>query len=367
MTQEIPDSYSNPKERPPGDALLRQEFEQRKADHLRLALDSRVQAVGLNGLDRVHLIPEALPEMDFSDVQISTEFQNAALSSPVFISSMTAGHQDGVAINTRLARLSSERGILMGVGSQRRELFDASASQEWKRIRQASPKALLLGNLGLSQIVHTPVMQIQKLVESMEALGLFIHLNPLQECLQPEGTPHFKNGLKAIEQLVRALPVPVIVKEVGCGFSSSSLKRLGDIGVQFVDVSGFGGTHWGRIEGYRSRENEMLFQAAQTFAHWGDSTAQSLQNALESGVQYKLWASGGVRNGLEIAKLLAMGAEQVGLAQPFLQAAVAKNPEQALNQKLDLLEYELKVAMFCTGVAKISDFKTKKVWRWQNP
>lgn len=361
MTHSTESDLERPGQNP--DALS---FEKRKSDHLKMALDPRTQATGKNGLDRVHLIPEALPEMNFSEVQISTVFQNQKLSSPIFISSMTAGHQEGVGINTRLARLSERRQILMGVGSQRRELFDETAAAEWKQIRKSSPGALLLGNLGLSQVIQTPTSKIQSMLESMGALGLFVHLNALQECLQPEGTPDFKGGLKALEKLAKEIKIPVIIKEVGCGFSAATLKRLDAIGVYAVDISGFGGTHWGRIEGYRSEDSSIRYQAAQTFANWGDSTTQSLMSALEVKPRYSLWASGGVRNGLEVAKLLALGADQVGLAQPFLEAALEKNPEAALDAKLDLLEYELKVSMFCTGIQKISDFKANKVWQWQN-
>ena len=361
MTHTTESSKERPGQNP--DALS---FEKRKSDHLKMALDPRTQALGQNGLDRIHLIPEALPEMNFSEVQISTIFQNQKLSSPIFVSSMTAGHQEGVGINSRLAQLSDRRQILMGVGSQRRELFDSEAATEWKQIRKNSPRALLLGNLGLAQVIQTPVAKIQNMLESLGALGLFVHLNALQECMQPEGTTDFKGGLKALEKLAKEIKIPVIIKEVGCGFSAATLKRLSGTGVYAVDISGFGGTHWGRIEGYRSEENDIRYQAAQTFANWGESTAQSLMSALEAKPGYSLWASGGVRNGLEVAKLLAMGADQVGLAQPFLEAALEKNPEQALDKKLDLLEYELKVAMFCTGVQKLSDFKEKKVWQCQN-
>lgn len=345
-------------------------FENRKGDHIRIALDPRSQAVGKNGLDSIQLIHEALPEFNFSEIEIKTQFAKHNLSSPFFISSMTAGHARGEAINVQLARLSDRRQILMGVGSQRRELNDAEAAREWKQVRAQAPNALLLGNLGIAQVISTPVDQIRHLLDSLGAIGLFIHLNPLQEALQPEGTPVFREGLLAIQRLVSQVQVPVIIKEVGCGFSEITLKRFSGSGIHAVDISGFGGTHWGRIEGYRSAEGDMLYNAAQTFANWGLSTAESMLNAHKvrqnGGLEYLLWASGGVRNGLEAAKLLAMGAEQVGLAQPFLESSLAKDPEAALNARLDQLEYELKIAMFCTGISRVQDFKTKKVWQCQN-
>jgi isopentenyl-diphosphate delta-isomerase len=247
----------------------------------------------------------------------------------------------------------------MGVGSQRRELGDATAAMEWQKIRKVAPKAKLLANIGIAQLIQTPLDAVRKLTESTEALGIFVHVNPLQEVLQPEGTTDFRNGLKAIADLVKFAGVPVIVKEVGCGFSVETLKRLQDTGIFAVDVAGKGGTHWGRIEGYRSEEGQMLYQVAQTFQNWGLSTVQSLRNAKDARVGYEIWASGGVRSGLDVAKLCALGASRVGLAQPFLAAAL--KGDSALEELLNKLELELKITMFCTGSKKISDLQTKRV------
>ncbi|HEY8270283.1 MAG TPA: type 2 isopentenyl-diphosphate Delta-isomerase [Pseudobdellovibrionaceae bacterium] len=341
-------------------------FEKRKQDHIRIALDPRSQAEGLSGLSQVQLIHEALPNMNFKEVDASTSFfsrgMSKPLSAPFFISSMTAGHEKAFDINSRLAQLSAEKQILMGVGSQRRELMDSEAQLEWKKIRQQAPKALLLGNVGIAQVIQTPVDCVQALVDSLEAEALFIHLNPLQECLQPEGTPEFRGGYAAIESLVKKLSVPVIVKEVGCGFSKGTLQRLYNSGVFAVDVSGLGGTHWGRVEGYRSQPEELLFQIAQTFENWGLSTVQSLLDAKEIDEKKPVWASGGVRDGLQAVKLLAMGADMVGLAQPWLKAALESS--EAVNVLYEKLLLEVKIAMFCTGVQKLEDFRTKRVWKW---
>jgi isopentenyl-diphosphate delta-isomerase len=339
------------------------QFETRKQDHLRLALDSKVQT-NANGLEGIELIHEALPELIFSDINIETTFKGERLSSPLFISSMTAGHVEGHAINKALAQLSSNRKILMGVGSQRRELADAEARNEWKLLRKDAPKALLVGNLGLSQLIHTSVDAVQALVESLEAVGLFIHLNPLQEVLQPEGTPDFRGGLKKITEIVQKLSVPVIVKEVGCGFSVNTLKRLNETGIYAVDISGYGGTHWGRIEGMRAPENSVQAEAAQTFANWGISTLESMLNASEANVNYQVWASGGVRNGLEAGKLLALGSGMVGLALPWLAAYKqnADKPQVALEMLANKLEFELKTAMYCTGSRDFKELQGK--WKW---
>ncbi|NUN05626.1 MAG: type 2 isopentenyl-diphosphate Delta-isomerase, partial [Bdellovibrio sp.] len=256
------------------------QFEQRKRDHIRIALDPKSQADGQNGLDSIELIHEALPDLNFKEVDISTSFvfkgDVLPLSSPIFISSMTAGHENGQEINQALARLSDRRQILMGVGSQRRELTDSNAAEEWARVRKQAPKARLLGNIGIFQLIKSPIDQVRRLVDSTQATALFVHLNPLQEALQPEGTTDFKSGFDAIENLVKVLPVPVIVKEVGCGFSKETLRRFEGTGVFAVDVSGKGGTHWGRVEGYRSQEQDLLYKVAQTFSDWGISTVQSM-------------------------------------------------------------------------------------------
>jgi isopentenyl-diphosphate delta-isomerase len=338
------------------------QFEQRKQDHIRIALDPRSQAEGQTGLNRVQLIPEALPDFNFSEVDPSTSFFSHKLSAPFFISSMTAGHADAARVNSRLAALSAEKQILMGVGSQRRELADPEAHREWADIRAKSPKALLMGNLGITQIIQTPVDGVRRLVDSLQAVGLFVHLNALQECLQPEGTTEFRGGLKAIETLVRKLDRPVIVKEVGCGFSPATLQRLFDIGVHAVDVSGFGGTHWGRIEGFRSQEHELLYQVAKTFENWGLSTVESLLNAKQISENNSVWASGGVRDGLQTVKLLAMGSDLVGVAQPWLKAAV--DSEAAVEALYDKWLLEVKIAMFCTGIQWVQEFKERKVWKW---
>lgn len=339
------------------------QFEQRKQDHIRIALDPRSQTAGQSGLDSIELIHEALPDMNFKEVDISTSFSFAGsafpLSSPIFISSMTAGHEKGREINEALARLSDRRQILMGVGSQRRELNDSNAAEEWIRVRKQAPKARLIGNIGIAQLIQSPIDKVRRLADSIQAVAFFVHLNPLQEALQPEGTTDFRHGLEAIENLVKMLGIPVVIKEVGSGFSVETLKRLNQTGVFAVDMSGRGGTHWGRVEGYRSQENELLYNVAQTFANWGFSTTQSVLNAKAAHVNYEIWASGGVRNGLEVAKLCALGAQKVGLAQPFLRAAL--EGDDSLESLLNQLELELKISMFCTGSKNLKDLQTKRV------
>ncbi len=340
------------------------QFEGRKVDHIRLSLESKNQATGRSGLDTIQLIHEALPDLDFSQVSLSVKSLSRKIPTPFLISSMTAGHADSKNLNQLLARACSERGWRMGVGSQRRELTDLSAAKEWAEIRKSAPRVELLGNLGIAQLIRTKTGEIERLVEALGASAMIIHLNALQECMQPEGTPNFKGGLKAIERLCKQLSVPVIVKETGCGFSRATLKRLRGTGVAAVDVSGLGGTHWGRIEGDRSfAQNDIRAEVAQTLASWGISTVNSVLEAKKLKPDYEIWASGGVRSGLDAAKLLAMGSSCVGFAMPVLEAAL--KGEAALLKKMSILELELKTAMFCTGSATIAGLQKQKVWQWR--
>ena len=335
------------------------QFEQRKSDHIEYSLLDQNEALGESGLHSFELIHDALPDLDFSDIDISTYILNEKVRSPFFISSMTAGHAGSININLRLAKVSAKNGWFMGVGSQRKELFDDTAAQEWKQILDQAPEAKLIGNIGISQLIHTPVESVQRLVDSLNGKALFVHLNALQECMQPEGTPYFKGGLQAIEKVCEKLNVPVIIKETGCGFSKSTLDKLKSTGVYAVDMSGYGGTHWGRIEGCRSRDHKFLSSVSESFKDWGITTAQSLLNAKQVQPDYKLWASGGVRTGVDAAKLLALGAEAVGVAKPMLQAALVS--EESLDIKMQQLEYELKTSLFCTNSKNIEELKTKKV------
>lgn len=347
------------------------QFEKRKQDHLKWALDSKTQAVEMNDLHKVVLQHEALPEIDFKEVDISTSFfssfekseKNFKLSSPIFISSMTAGHEQGELINDRLAGLSHRHQILMGVGSQRKELVDRTAAKEWSLLRKKYPQALLLGNLGIAQIIKTSAADVQRLVDSLEAKALIVHLNSLQEALQPEGTPEFSGGLHAIQKLVKALDVPVIVKEVGCGFSQKTLEKLMATGVFAVDVAALGGTHWGRLEGLRSTEGSMLYGVSQAFSQWGWTQLESLLHCQNSVYSGEYWASGGIRSGLDVAKCISLGAKKVGSALPFLQKALVS--EVALEELLEQWNYELKVALFCTGSKTLQDLKGRYIIRGQ--
>ena len=328
------------------------QFEQRKRDHIDIVLGKPTQTTQYSGLDDFQLIHEALPDLNFEDISLSTRRFQEETSSPFLVSSMTAGHKGSIDINQVLMTACQETGWIMGVGSQRRELSDDSAAREWKGLIKKYPDVELLSNIGIAQLCQTPFDTIKRLIDSLSARGIIVHLNALQECIQPEGTPQFKGGLQALSQLVKESPVPVIVKETGCGFSKKTLQRLNNIGIAAVDVSGLGGTHWGRVEGYRAQENSMLATAAQTYARWGITTLNSILNAKSINPNFEIWGSGGVRNGLDAAKMLTLGATTVGLAKPLLTAALTGT--DAVVHTMKTLEHELKIALFCTGSKNIA-------------
>lgn len=333
------------------------QFEQRKRDHIELALMPANQSSELNPFDQFSLVHEAIPDINFDDIIIQSIRFNQSVESPFFISSMTAGHSNAFNINRRLIEACAQSNWAMGVGSQRRELTDKQAAFEWEPLRRDFPNVQLFSNLGIAQIINTPVSSIQRLIDSLQANALIIHCNPLQESIQPEGTTQFKGCWDALAVLVKQIPVPIIIKETGCGFSQNTLTRLKQYGVAAVDVSGVGGTHWGRIEGHRANKDSIRHQTAETFRNWGVDTLQSVRNAVMVNPDFEIWGSGGVRHGLDAAKLIALGATSIGFAKPMLEAAL-NSTEQVLN-KMATIEYELKTAMFCTGSQVLSDLKEK--------
>jgi isopentenyl-diphosphate delta-isomerase len=334
-----------------------EQFSQRKKDHIEISLRGESQAP-VDQFSCLQLQHNPVPEINFSDVSLECRVFGHRVQSPLFVSSMTLGHEGAGALNHVILSACATKGWMMGVGSQRRQLFDPEGHRECEQLRAQFPNNVIFGNIGLAQAIECTPVQIQNLVDSLGAQFLVVHCNPLQEAMQPEGTPHFHGGLQALQNLTNHLSVPLVLKETGCGFSEQSFEKLKNLGLAAVDVSGLGGTHWGRVEGLRMSPDSVGFQVAQTFANWGISTVDSLQNGIKTEVDFPLWASGGVRNGLQAAKLLALGAEKVGFAQPILQAAV-QGPE-ALVTRMDQLDRELKVAMFCLGIDQVPSLVGKR-------
>ncbi len=339
-----------------------EQFTQRKKDHIEISLRDESQAY-VDQFSNLQFQHNPIPDINFSDVSLETQVFGHLLKSPLFVSSMTLGHEDAGALNETILAACASMGWMMGVGSQRRQLFDPEAHKECENLRKKFPKNVIFGNIGLSQLVKSSIVDIQGLVDSLQAAFLVVHTNPLQEAIQPEGTPQFKGGIATLEEVCLKLKVPVVLKETGCGFSEDAFRKLSGLALAAVDVSGMGGTHWGRVEGLRMATNEPGRQVAETFAGWGVSTVDSIQNGIKTEVPFPLWASGGVRNGLQAAKLMALGAQLVGFAKPILESAL--QGQESLEKRMELLERELKTSMFCLGIEKVESLVGKrKLIKW---
>ncbi len=327
----------------------------RKADHLRICLEEDVQFRRLtNGLDKYRFEHCCLPELDFDRVDLKTEFLNKTLKAPILISSMTGGTEQAKTINCRLAIAAQKHGLAMGVGSQRIAVENPQTAHTFA-VRSLAPDALLFANLGAVQLNYTyGIEQCLRVVDILQADALILHLNPLQECIQPNGDTKFKGLLAKIKQLCQQMDVPVIAKEVGNGISAKMAELLIDAGVNAIDVAGAGGTSWAKVESERA-ENNLQRRLGKTFADWGIATADCIVQIRESYPNLPLIASGGLRDGMEVAKAIALGAGLAGLAFPFLQAA--SESEQALDDLIELLIAEIKTVMFCTGNQNLSQLK----------
>jgi isopentenyl-diphosphate delta-isomerase len=318
----------------------------RKAEHLRLALEQRMQ-LEARFFDDWYFEHCALPELDFAAVDTGVEFLGKRLTAPLLISCMTGGTGTAARLNENLALAAERVGVALGVGSQRKAL-ESPALAETFLVRHAAPTVPLLANLGAVQLNYGyGVEHCRRAVEMIGADALVLHLNPLQEALQPEGNGNFADLLPKMAKVARELEVPVIVKEIGCGISARTAEQLARIGIRTIDVAGVGGTSWARIEASRSGDLEL----GESFADWGIPTPDSIQE-LAAIPGLSIIASGGVRNGIDAAKCLALGADLVGMAYPFLAAATES--AEAVEAKLRRALQELRIAMFCAGAGSVS-------------
>jgi isopentenyl-diphosphate Delta-isomerase len=319
----------------------------RKAEHLRINLERDVAAKGVDpGFGAYRFEHRALPEIDLGDVELSAEFFNRRLAAPLLISCMTGGTLEARRINRHLARVAQEHRLAMGLGSGR-ALIESPDSIATFDVRHEAPDILLFANLGAVQLKKGyGVSECRRLVELLRADSLVLHLNPLQEALQLEGDTCFSGLLRRIADLCASADFPVVVKEVGWGIAARDVRALFDAGVAAVDIAGAGGTSWSEVERHRIAE-PWRARVAGAFAGWGIPTARALIEARNVAPTEKLIASGGIGDGLDIAKALALGADLVGMAAPFLRAADASE-EDASQLARELIE-TLRVAMFCVG------------------
>lgn len=337
----------------------------RKDDHIRINLEEDVSFDRLDtGFAAYRFIHEALPGLDLEQLETRVTFLGKPLAFPLLVASMTGGSDEAARINCVLAEAAQASGIGLGLGSIRAALEDAALAWTFQ-VRRYAPDILLLVNLGAVQLNYGyGVEHCRRAVELVGADGLILHLNPLQEALQPEGQTRFAGLLPKIEQVCRALEVPVIVKEVGWGLSDRAARQLLEAGVSALDVAGAGGTSWSQVELYRSQDAGQR-QVAAAFRDWGIPTAESLRLVRAVAPEIPLVASGGLRDGIDIAKALALGADVASLAGPLLQAAVA-SPE-TLYESLDVLRRQLRIAMFAAGASDIAALKRAPLIRAGEP
>lgn len=335
--------------------MQRPDTRSRKNDHIRINLEEDVTfATTTTGLDRYRFVHEALPEIDLEAVDTSTTFLGHTLSLPLLISSMTGGTPRAGQLNRFLAEAAQEKGIGMGLGSTRAMLERPETAWTFQ-VRRYAPDILLFANLGAVQLNYGyTVEDCRRLVDLTEADAFYLHLNPLQEALQPEGNTRFGGLLRHIETVCRELPVPVVVKEVGWGLSHRTARRLIDAGVAALDVAGAGGTSWSQVEYYR-QESAAGREIAASFREWGIGTAASLRTIRETDERLPLVASGGLKTGIDIAKCVALGVDVAALAGVILRA-VAESPE-TLRERLNILHEQLTIAMFATGAANLGELR----------
>ena len=336
-------------------AIVNLEIERRKRDHIDAVLNENVTAKGATtGFERLYFEHVALPEIDLDDVETGCAIFGKRLAAPLLLSSMTGGTDIAKKINSHLAEAAQEMGIAMGVGSQRAAIVDTTHENTF-RIRSLAPDILLFANLGAVQFNYGfTVEQARKAVDMIEADGLFLHLNPLQEAVQTEGDRNWSGVLNKIGELVEALDTPVVVKEVGNGISAGIARRLVDLGVSGIDVAGAGGTSWSEVEAYRQND-EQKRRIAHSFAGWGIPTSIALSEVRRALPDTPLIASGGIRSGVDVAKAIRLGADLVGMAAPTLAPAI-ETTDVVIAQMAAVAE-ELRVAMFCTGSAHLMELR----------
>ncbi|NCQ68546.1 MAG: type 2 isopentenyl-diphosphate Delta-isomerase [Microcystis aeruginosa L111-01] len=334
---------------------LPSEIENRKSEHLRVCIEEDVEFQQLtSGLEKYRFTHCCLPELDRSDIELGTTFLGKSLQTPILISSMTGGTELAHLVNTRLATVAQRYGLAMGVGSQRIALEQPELAPTFA-VRSLAPDILLLANLGAVQLNYgCGLEECLKLVDLLEADALILHLNPLQEWVQSKGDKNFKGLLAKIEQICAQLPVPVIAKEVGNGISAMMAQRLIEAGVAAIDVAGAGGTSWAKVESQRAKDNRQR-HLGQVFADWGLPTAECITAIRTLNSTIPLIASGGLKNGLDLAKSIALGADLGGLARPFLIAAIES--EAAVDELVKFLIAEIEIVLFCTGNPNLSALK----------
>jgi len=326
----------------------------RKSDHLEICLEENVQARhATTGFEEIYLVHRALPEVERSKIDLSTKVFNHKFSAPIIVEAITGGVEKATKINAAIASTVEKLGLGMGVGSQRSALEDPKLEPTFSIARKKAPNAFLIANLGGAQLVRGyGVKEAKKAVKMLDADALAIHLNALQEAVQPEGETSYAGLLKKIGEIVHALNVPIIVKETGAGIAAEDAKKLEAVGVAGIDVAGVGGTSWAAVEFHRAKlqGDELSQHLGEVFWDWGIPTAVSLIETAQL-VRTPVIASGGIRSGIDVTKALVLGASLVGMAHPVVDPAF--HGEEEVEKKLQLIIEELRNTMFLVGANSI--------------
>jgi isopentenyl-diphosphate Delta-isomerase len=335
------------------------DIEQRKRDHIDIILSGRARHTSGNSFDAFDFEHCALPDIDFNAIDLASEFLGKSLRLPYLASSMTGGPEKGGTINHNIAIAAQELGFAMGVGSQRIALGGGSGHGLDDSVRKVAPDIYLFANLGAVQLVHgMSVGDAKRAVETIRADALILHLNPLQEVLQPGGDVNWRGVAAAMEQVCRHVGVPVIAKEVGAGISASVALKLRDLGIAAIDVAGTGGSSWAAVEGLRQRDEHQQ-TLGEVYRNWGLATADALVEIRHALPDMPLIASGGIRHGLDGAKAIRLGANLVGQAGSLLKSAT-QGPE-AIISHVKAWEKALKIACFCTNSVSLEDLRRAAV------
>lgn len=334
---------------------MEQDINMRKAEHIHLCLNEFVEGVnkttGLEGIDFIH---NALPEINFKDISLTTSFLNKPLKAPFLVSSMTGGSDLATKINTNLAIAAEEKGWAMGLGSTR-ALLESTAHEASFLIRDYAKTVPIIANLGAVQLNYGyGVSECQQIVDRTGADSLVLHLNSLQEAVQDGGDLNFESLLPKIEEICKHVTVPIGVKEVGFGIDGLVAKELYNVGIDYIDVAGAGGTSWSQVEKLRSVD-PLRKAAAEAFNSWGIPTKDCIVSVKRHVPTVPIVASGGMKTGLDAAKAITIGADLVGFARTLLEAAT-ETPEAVIHV-MDQIELELKMTMFGIGVKSITELK----------
>jgi len=336
--------------------------EERKKSHLDISLKENVEADTSSGFEDVTLVHQALPESTRSEIETSTEFFGHQLKAPVIIESMTGGTAEALKINRLLAECAEKRGYAIGVGSQRAAIENPRLRKTYSVVRDYAPNALVFANIGCPQLASGyGIEEAKAAVEMIKADALMVHSNPLQESIQLEGEPNFKGVLEKMQEIASALnDIPLVLKETGAGISGETAAQIQRAGAKGIDVAGAGGTSWAAVEYFRAVQagNRLQQTLGKTFREWGIPTCVSVVEASRS-TNLTVIASGGLRNGLHIAKSIALGASAGGVALPLLVATM--RGKKSLEEVAVSLVEELKTAMFLVGARSLKDLRSVPV------